>query len=115
MAAGGVAVLAVLSVAGVACAAFLTRRLLEIPQSASDEVELEWDDALRAHALRDVWIASIGLSAATVVSACSWMFNDASPGLYVGILIGIAPLFFLEFRPSSRPSRRLWPHPAFVS
>jgi hypothetical protein len=115
MSLAGVAVLAVLSVAGVACAAFMTWRLLGIPQLAADEVELEWDDALRAHALRDVWIASIGISAATVVSASSWMFNAASAGLYVGILIGIAPLLFLEFRPSSRPSRRLWRHSALVS
>lgn len=111
----GVAVLAALAVAGVACAAIMTRRLLAIPQPATDEVELEWDDALRAHALRDVWIASIGLSAATVVSACSWMFNAASPGLYVGILIGMAPLLFLEFRASSRSSMRLWGHSDVVS
>ncbi|MBC7596826.1 MAG: hypothetical protein H7288_23375 [Kineosporiaceae bacterium] len=104
----GVAVLAAFSVAGVAGAALITRRLLAIPQLASDEVELEWDDALRAHALRDVWIASIGLSAAAVVSGFSWMFNAASPGLYVGILIGIAPLLLLEFRASTRSSRRLW-------
>lgn len=111
----GVATLAASAVAGVACAAIITRRVLAIPQPASDEVELEWDDALRAHALRDIWIASIGLGAATVVSAFSWMFNAASPGLYVGILIGILPIFFLELPPSSRSSRRQRRHSDVVS
>lgn len=106
----GVAVLAALSIGGVAWAATITRRLLAIAQLASDERELEWDDALRAYALRDIWIASIGFSAATVVSAFSWMFNAPSPGFFVGVLIGIAPLLFLRFRPSSRSSRRLWQH-----
>lgn len=111
----GLAVLATLSLGGVVGAVFLTRRLLAIPQLASDERELQWDDALRAYALRDIWIASIGLSAATVVSASSWIFSASSPAFFAGILIGVAPLVLLGFRASNRSSRRLWRSSAAVS
>lgn len=44
----GVVVLAALAIGGVACAALLSRRLLAIPQPASDELELQWDPSPHA-------------------------------------------------------------------
>ena len=69
--------LAAVSLAGVASAAILSRRLLGIPQSASDEQELHWDDALRAYALRDIWIGSIAINTATPVATLSTESADA--------------------------------------
>jgi len=104
----GIAALAALSLGGVVCAGILSRRLLGIPQPASDERELQWDDGLRAYALRDIWIASIALSSATIVAGSSVTFSATSPGLYFGILIGVAPVVLSTLRASRRPGRRLW-------
>jgi len=111
----GVAALAAFSIIGLVGATLLSRRLLAIPQPASTELELQWDDALRAFALRDIWIASIGLSTATFVAACSWVLDTSSPSFYAAALIGSAPLIFLSLPASKRSCHRLWPHALITS
>lgn len=100
--------LAVLAAAGLAAAAALSSKLLSVPQPASSELELQWDDALRAYALRDLWIASIALGTAAFVAAFSWLFDFTSPYVYLGGIVGLAPILLLSFPVSRRPLSRLW-------
>lgn len=111
----GVAVLAVLSTGGVIGAILLSRALLAVPQPASTELDLHWDDVLRASALRDIWIASIGLAAATVIAACSWTLDQGSPSFYAIAFLGSAPMILFSLPASRRPSQRLWQHVHTVS
>ncbi|MGO4103624.1 hypothetical protein AB4Y63_06705 [Leifsonia sp. YAF41] len=107
---GGVVALSVLSIVGLIGVVVLSRQLLTISQPAATELELQWDDALRASALRDIWIASIGLATATIVSACSWVLDMSSPSYYAIMLLGTAPMILLSLPVSNRSSRRLWQH-----
>lgn len=103
-----VAALAVLAAAGVVAAAGLTAFFLSVPQPASSELELQWDDALRAYALRDLWIAAIALSTAACVAGLSSLVDETSPLTYAGLVIGLSPLFLMQVRPSRRFRSRLW-------
>ena len=105
---GAVSALAVLAVAGIAAAAALSSQFLAVPQPASSELDLQWDDALRAYALRDLWIASIALSTAAFVAALSWLLDFSSPYSYLGLLVGLSPLVLLNLPVSRRPLSRLW-------
>ena len=107
---GAVCLLAVLAVAGVTVAAALSSKFLAVPQPASSELELQWDDALRAYALRDLWIASIALSTAAFVAALSWLLDFSSPYSYLGLIVGLSPLVLLNLPVSRRPLSRLWQH-----
>lgn len=106
----GVLVLAGLSILGVIVAVVLSKELLAIPQPASTELELQWDDALRASALRDIWVASIGLATSTVVAASSWVLETSSPSIYATALVGTVPLILFSLPASKRSRQRLWPH-----
>lgn len=106
----GVSALATLSTVGLVGATLLSRRLLTVPQPVSTELELQWDDALRAYALRDIWIASIGLATSTVVAACSWVLDAGSPSFYAAALIGATPMILFSLPASRRSGQRLWLH-----
>lgn len=111
---GAVLALGVLAVAGIAAATALSSMLLAVPQPSSSELELQWDDALRAYALRDLWIASIALSAAAFVAGLSWLFDYGSPYAFVGVIVGLSPLWLLSLPVSRRSQWRLW-QPASAS
>lgn len=105
---GAVLCLAILALAGIVAVAALSSMLLAVPQPASSELELQWDDALRAYALRDLWIAAIALGTAAFVAGFSWLFDYSSPFVLVGLVVGLAPLWLVNLRVSRRPIGRLW-------
>ncbi|POH69465.1 hypothetical protein C3B60_03100 [Cryobacterium zongtaii] len=105
---GAVLALAVLALTGIVAVAALSSMLLAVPQPASSELELQWDDALRAYALRDLWIASIALSTAAFVAGFSWLFDYSSPFVFVGLVVGLSPLWLVNLPVSRRPIGRLW-------
>jgi len=110
---GAVLSLAILAIAGLATVSVLSTMLLAVPQPVASELELEWDDALRAYALRDVWIASIALSTAAFVAGFSWLVDYSSPFIVVGLVVGVSPLWLVSLPVSRRPIGRLWePTPA---
>jgi hypothetical protein len=104
----GLVALTICALAGAIVAALLVRRLLAVPQPVSGELELEWDDALRAYALRHLWIASIALSSAAIAVSYYWMVDDTSVAYYLGVLITLVPVLLFGLRPSKRSQRRLW-------
>ncbi|MFT2817819.1 hypothetical protein [Leifsonia sp. A12D58] len=103
--------LAAIALIGVPVVALLCRALLAVPQPASSELELQWDDALRASALRDLWIASIALSTAALVTAASWLVGPAPIEVYAVCVIGYLPIVLTALPASRRTNRRLWPLP----
>lgn len=119
--------LAVLVVPGLTIAVdeVLARRLLARPQVASTTLELAWDDALRARALRDMvtvplsaglfgLLALIGLVGDRVEG--TWPEEPAG-GIMVGasvlLLVGAAVMAVVSavLRPERHVRRRLWPTP----
>lgn len=104
-------VLVVASVLTLALCTLLARRLLASPQPANDRLELAWDDALRARALRSVWVASLAMSA----SATLFVVNLGTPRAAVlfAFEYALSLTAMLAFNRMSRPGRRfqrrLWP------
>src|SRR6185312_13979913 len=60
----------------------LARRLLSSPQPANDSLQLAWDDALRAQALRSVWMAPFAMGIATAFFAINLLY-PGNPGLAI--------------------------------
>ena len=52
----------------------LAHRLLSSPQPANDSLQLAWDDALRAHGLRSVWLAPFAMGVATGFFAINLLY-----------------------------------------
>jgi hypothetical protein len=88
----------------------LARRLLASPQPANDSLQLAWDDAMRAHGLRSVWLAPFAVGVATAFFAINVLYPAATDLSYLEYPLAIA-LFQLTrlTRPGSRFQRRLWP------
>lgn len=95
------------------CAAVvLSRRLLNVPQPAQNELELRWDDALRGMALRSLWIASLTLAWAAALLAVLWLLAPSpSASMWFGF-IAIVPIVLFSLRPSRRTEWHLWPDAA---
>lgn len=70
-----VPVLITLSLVVTVATALLSRRLLDLGQRASSDVELAWDDVVRAQALRGLWMNVTAL-AAIAVGASFAMVGD---------------------------------------
>jgi len=89
----------------------LARRLLSSPQPANDSLQLAWDDALRAQALRSVWMAPFAMGIATAFFAINLLY-PGNPGLaileYV-LCFASLNLWGKFTRPGPRFQRRLWP------
>ncbi|MCU1404140.1 MAG: hypothetical protein JWQ43_443 [Glaciihabitans sp.] len=100
--------LAVVSLVVFAATVLISRRLIGTPQPAANSLELAWDDAMRARALRDLWSAPLALGLATLLAALTF-----GGGSNVSFLTG----FFFPFLMFStivtplgrRFQKRLWP------
>jgi hypothetical protein len=93
-----------------AASPLLARRLLASPQPANDSLQLAWDDAMRAHGLRSVWLASFAVGIATAFFAINVLYPGVSNLSYLEYILAIALLSLTRFtRPGSRFQRRLWP------
>lgn len=87
----------------------LSRRLLNLPQPAQNELELRWDDALRGMALRSLWTASLTLAWAAALLAVLWLLAPApSDSVWFGF-IALVPIVLFSLRPSRRTEWYLWP------
>jgi hypothetical protein len=104
----GLVALTILALFGAIGAALLSRRLLAVPQPVSGELDLQWDDALRGYALRQLWIASIALSSAAIAVSYNWMVDATSIASYFGVVITLIPMLLFTLRPGKRSQRRLW-------
>lgn len=93
-----------------AASPLLAHRLLVSAQPANDSLQLAWDDALRAHGLRNVWLAPLAVGIATAFFAINALYPGVSDLSYLEYILGITLLQLLRFtRPGSRFQRRLWP------
>jgi hypothetical protein len=111
--------IALLSLGVVAGSELAGRRLIGRPQTATTDLELAWDDALRARALRDLSTAPIavgtygtfGVLLALGDALQHGAFRDAAFG-GIGLLL-VAAVVVAVVSTSSRPHRhfrrRLWP------
>lgn len=107
----GLAALGVGEVAG--------RRLLDLPQSAGSNLELAWNDALRARVLRDVVTAplAIGLYAtcALLTAASDGVRDPVIANGLVGLVglgiiaVAVITAASVASRPQRHFRRRLWP------
>ena len=104
----GLVGLTIIALLGALLAALLSRRLLEVAPPVGGELGLQWDDALRAYALRDLWFASIALSAAASAVCYSWIFDATPLEFYIGATIALLPVLLFALPPSKRSQRRLW-------
>jgi hypothetical protein len=88
----------------------LAHRLLLSPQPANDSLQLAWDDALRAHGLRSVWLAPFAIGVATAFFAINLLHPGVSDLAYLEYILCITLVSLVRFtRPGSRFQRRLWP------
>ncbi|WP_349899018.1 hypothetical protein [Parafrigoribacterium soli] len=89
----------------------LAYRLLSSPQPANDDLQLAWDDALRAYGLRSVWLACSAMGIATALFAINLLYPGASALGAIEYIFCFAGLYTWDklTRPRSRFQRRLWP------
>lgn len=89
----------------------LARRLLSSPQPANDSLQLAWDDALRAHGLRSVWLAPFAMGIATALFSINLLYPGVEGLATLEYAICFAGLLSWDkvTRPGSRFQRRLWP------
>ncbi|MRG59760.1 hypothetical protein GE115_07750 [Agromyces sp. CFH 90414] len=108
---------ALLAIAALVVAELLAQSLAGHPQHARDDDELRWDDALRALAINDLYVApfglaglamlSSGLAAAASTNSALWPLSFVTPiALLAALVIGLVR------RPAHRAVRRLWPEAA---
>lgn len=99
-------------VAGIVAAVaaeLLSARLLRVPQPAGTADELAWDDALRAMALREIWMAPLALGAAAAVCVTGLAGATGVAGL-VAVPLGLLPLVSMIANPGAR-FHGLWAGP----
>ena len=103
----------------------LMRLVVERAQRATSELELAWDDVLRAHGLRQAVTSSIVVSAACAVCVALGLISAATdaplslivPASAVGLIgavAGIVAMIVICTEPAYRVLQQLWPRAAFV-
>lgn len=103
-------VMIAVNVVTLAVSPLLARHQLGSPQPANDSLQVAWDDAMRSHGLRNVWLAPFAVGVATTFFGINVLMPGAS-GLYSVeylLAVGLVSLTRLT-RPGSRFQRRLWP------
>lgn len=123
-------VVAVLSIAALVAALLLSRSILDRGQRAGSVLELAWDDAIRAIALRDLMTVPLALGFSSALVPLVTLISDVrlvqpydSPDnvialgamglvsllVFVGMILAIV---VLASSPQRHYRRRLWPTPA---
>jgi hypothetical protein len=89
----------------------LSRHLLAASQPATECIELAWDDAMRAHALRGLWVAPAitGLTTAYVASGLNATGTPSVDFFPFLLAITVLQAILQLSRPGARYRRRLWP------
>ncbi|RZU65406.1 hypothetical protein EV379_1740 [Microterricola gilva] len=104
----GVVVATALAIAAQFGASLLGRRLLDVPQPAREELELQWDDALRGMTVRSLWIAAFTIAWAAALLALLWLLA-ATPTVTVWFgFVALVPILLLSVPASRRVERRMW-------
>jgi hypothetical protein len=101
----------VMNAVTLAASPVLAHILLSSPQPANDSLQLAWDDAMRAHGLRSVWLAPSAIGVATAFFAINLLYPGVSDLVYLEYVLCFAGLHSWGklTRPGSRFQRRLWP------
>lgn len=102
----------------------LARLVTERAQRATSELELAWDDVLRAHGLRQAVTSSVVVSGVCAVSvALGTISVDTSVPLWMvamsvllgaaGVAGGVAAMIMIKSEPAYRVLQQLWPRADF--
>lgn len=102
----------------------LTRLVTERAQRAASELELAWDDVLRAHGLRQTVTGSVVVSGACAVSVALGMIGVAAEAPQwlmvssvllgaISLTTGVAAMIMIMSEPAYRVLQQLWPRADF--
>ncbi|MFT4164394.1 MAG: hypothetical protein QM650_04060 [Microlunatus sp.] len=102
----------------------LIRLVTERAQRAASELELAWDDVLRAHGLRQTVTGSVVVSGACAVSvalgmisvgaaAPQWLIVSSVLLGTIGLVIGVTAMIMIMSEPAYRVLQQLWPRADF--
>lgn len=102
----------------------LTRLVTERAQRAASELELAWDDVLRAHGLRQTVTGSVVVSGACAVSVAlgtisvaiempQWIVVSSVLLGAIGLVGGVSAMIMIMSEPAYRVLQQLWPRTDF--
>lgn len=102
----------------------LTRLVAERAQRATSELELAWDDVLRAHGLRQAVTGSVVVSGACALSVAlgtisvsattpPWLLVSSVLLGAIGVVGGIVAMIVIMNEPAYRVLQQLWPRADF--